>query len=67
MGSLYLNAGSEGRWLSEEEIRQLLDFFVQGINERKLCGLRIFRVDNLIQRREYVAWTKEALAKLKRG
>ncbi len=66
MGSLYLNAGSEGRWLSEDEIRQLLNFFVQGINQRKLCGLRIFRVENLIQRPEYVAWTKEALAKLKR-
>ncbi len=67
MGSLYLNAGSEGRWLSEAEIRQLLDFFVQAINERRLCGLRIFRVENLRQWPEYVAWTKEALAKLKRG
>ncbi len=67
MGSLYLNAGSEGRWLSEEETKQLLDFFVQGINEGKLCGLRVFRVENLQQRPEYAAWTKEALTKLKRA
>ncbi|MGE5360266.1 MAG: hypothetical protein ACM3NQ_14710, partial [Bacteroidales bacterium] len=67
MGSLYLNAGSEGRWLSEEEIRQLLDFFVESINQRKLCGLRIFRVRNLLDRPEYATWTKQALAKLKRG
>jgi hypothetical protein len=66
MGSLYLNAGSEGRWLSEEETRQLLDFFVQGINEGKLCGLRVFRVENLQQRPEYAAWTKQALTRLKR-
>ncbi len=67
MGSLYLNAGSEGRWLSQHEIRQLLDFFVEDINQRKLCGLRVFRVESLLQRPEYVAWTKEALAKLTRG
>ncbi len=67
MGSLYLNAGSERRWLSEEETKQLLAFFVQGINEGKLCGLRVFRVENLQQRPEYAAWTKEALTKLKRG
>ncbi len=67
MGSLYLNAGSERRWLSEDEVKQLLNFFVQGINERKLCGLRIFRVENLLQRPEIVTWTKEALANLKRA
>ena len=67
MGSLYLNAGSERRWLSEEETRQLLDFFVQGINEGKLCGLRVFRVENLQQRPEYAAWTKQALTRLKRA
>ncbi|NWG14398.1 MAG: hypothetical protein HXY20_12780 [Acidobacteria bacterium] len=67
MGSLYLNAGSERRWLSQEEVKQLLNFFVQGINEGKLCGLRIFRAENLRQRPEYMAWTKEALANLKRA
>jgi hypothetical protein len=66
MGSIYLNAGSEHRWLTEQEYRQLLDFFVQDINEGKLCGLRIFRVENLRQRPEYAKWAKEALANLKR-
>ena len=65
MGSVYLNAGSEGRWLTEQEYKQLLNFFVQDINEGKLCGLRIFRVENLQQRPEYAAWAKEALANLK--
>jgi hypothetical protein len=67
MGSLYLNAGSEGRWLSEEEFKQLTYFFVQNINRGKLCGLRIFRVANLEERPQYARWTKEALAKLDRA
>ncbi len=67
MGSVYLNAGSEHRWLTEQEYKQLLDFFVRDINEGKLCGLRIFRVENLQQRPEYATWAKESLAKLKRG
>jgi hypothetical protein len=64
--SVYLNAGSERRWWKEQEYKQLLDFFVQDINEGKLCGLRIFRVENLQQRPEYATWAKEALANLKR-
>jgi hypothetical protein len=67
MGSVYLNAGSEGRWLTEQEYKQLLNFFVQDINEGKLCGLRIFRVENLQQRPEYVKWAAEALTQLKRA
>ena len=67
MGSVYLNAGSEGRWLTEQEYKQLLNFFVQDINEGKLCGLRIFRVENLQQRPDYARWAKEALANLKRA
>ncbi len=66
MGSVYLNAGSEHRWLNEQEYKQLLNFFVQDINDGKLCGLRIFRVENLQQRPEYATWAKEALANLKR-
>lgn len=66
MGSLYLSAGSERRWLTEEEFKGMLDYFVAKINEGKLCGLRIFRVQSLIDRPEYAAWTKEALSKLKR-
>jgi hypothetical protein len=65
MGSLYLSAGSEGRWLTEQEFKQLTAFFVEDINQGKLCGLRIFRVASLQQRPEYAAWTKEALTKLK--
>lgn len=66
MGSLYLNSGSEARWLSEEEFKQLTDFFVAKVNEGKLCGIRIFRVASLEERPEYAKWTKEALAKLTR-
>jgi len=64
MGSLYLDAGSEGRWLSAPEFRQLMDFFVDNVNRGRLCGIRIFRVASLQQRPEYVSWTKEALGKL---
>lgn len=67
MGSLYLNSGSEARWLSEEEFKQLTAFFVDGINDGRLCGLRVFRVASLQERPEYAAWTKEALTKLRRA
>lgn len=66
MGSLYLNSGSEGRWLSEPEFKQLTDFFIDNVNRGKLCGIRIFRVASLQERPEYAKWTKEALTRLKR-
>jgi len=66
MGSVYLNAGSEHRWLTEQEYKQLLAFFVDDINQRKLCGLRIFRVQNLIDKPEYAKWAAEAIARVKR-
>ncbi len=59
-------AGSERRWLSEAEFKQLTAFFVSGINAGKLCGLRIFRVASLQERPEYAEWTREALKKLRR-
>jgi hypothetical protein len=67
MGSIYLNAGSERRWLNEEEFKMMTNYFVDKINEGKLCGIRIFRVQSLIDKPEYAAWTREALARLKRG
>ncbi len=67
MGSIYLSAGSEGRWLNEEEFKMMTNYFVDKINEGKLCGIRIFRVQSLIDKPEYAAWTKEALARLKRA
>ena len=66
LGSLYLDAGSEGRWLTEQEFKGLLDFFVAKINEGKPAGLRAFRVQSLIERPEYVKWLKESLANLKK-
>jgi len=32
-----------------------------------LAGIRVFRVESLIQRPEYVTWLKEPLSKLKRS
>jgi hypothetical protein len=66
LGSLYLDAGSEHRWLTEQEFKGLMDFFVEKVNEGKLAGIRVFRVESLIQRPEYVTWLKESLGKLKR-
>jgi hypothetical protein len=66
MGSLYLNSGSEGRWLSEQEFKELTAFFIENVNRGKLCGIRVFRVASLHERPEYAAWTKSALAKLGR-
>ena len=67
LGSLYLDAGSEHRWLTEQEFKGLMDFFVAKVNEGRLAGIRVFRVESLIQRPEYVAWLKESLSKLKRS
>jgi hypothetical protein len=66
LGSIYLNAGSEGRWLNEDEFKTMTNYFVDKINEGRLAGIRLFRVQSLIDRPEYAAWTKEALARLKR-
>jgi hypothetical protein len=67
MGSIYLSAGSEARWLSEDEFKTMTNYFVDKINEGRLSGLRLFRVQSLIERPEYATWTKEALARLKRA
>lgn len=65
MGSLYLES-DEGRWLTEQEFKGIIDYFVAKINEGKLAGLRVFRVQSLIDRPDYVKWLKESLAKLKK-
>jgi hypothetical protein len=65
LGSLYLES-DEGRWLKEQEFKGIIDYFVAKINEGKLAGLRVFRVQNLIDRPDYVKWLKESLAKLKK-
>jgi len=65
LGSLYLES-DEGRWLTEQEFKGIIDYFVAKINEGKLAGLRVFRVQNLIDRPDYVKWLKESLAKLKK-
>jgi hypothetical protein len=67
MGSIYLSAGSEDRWLSEDEFKVMTSYFVDKINEGKLSGLRLFRVQSLIDRPEYAKWTREALARLERA
>lgn len=61
---LYLNAGSERRWLTEAEFKQLAGLFIRHINEGKTAGLRIFRAENLLERPEYMTWAKEALSKM---
>ena len=42
-------------------------FYFRGVNEGRLAGSRVFRVESLIQRPEYVTWLKESLSKLKRS
>ena len=49
LGSLYLES-DEGRWLTEKEFKGIIDYFVDKINEGKLAGIRVFRVENLIDR-----------------
>lgn len=65
LGSLYLES-DEGRWLKEKEFKGIIDYFIAKINEGKLAGLRVFRVQSLIDRPEYATWLKESLANLKK-
>lgn len=67
IGGLYLSAGSEGRWLAEEEYKVMLDLYVRHINDGMVGGLRIFSVSGLQRRPEYAQWAKEAVAKIKRS
>ena len=65
LGSLYLES-DEGRWLTEQEFKGTIDYFVAQMNEGKLAGLRVFRAQSLIDRPDYVKWLKESLARLKK-
>jgi hypothetical protein len=66
IAGLYLNSGTERRWLTEEEFKGLMSLFVRLINERKIHGLRIFRSEDMIKRPEFATWAAEATAKIKR-
>jgi hypothetical protein len=66
LGSLYLES-DEGRWLTEQEFKGIIDYFVAKINEGKLAGLRVFRVQSLIDRPDYAKWLKESLTRLKKS
>jgi len=66
LGGIYLSSGPRrGRWLTEEEFKKLLKFYVNHINAGKLDGLRIFCAYQLEERPEYVGWAKEVLKDLK--
>lgn len=65
LGSLYLES-DEGRWLTEQEFKGIIDYFIAKTNEGKLAGLRVFRVQSLIDRPDYSKWLKESLTKLQR-
>lgn len=67
VGGLYINSGARrGHWLTEDEFKKTLRLHVEHVNAGKLAGIRIFCACQLAQRPEYVRWTKEVLAGLKR-
>jgi hypothetical protein len=66
IAGLYLNSGTESRWLTEGEFKHLMAVFVRFINEGRIHGLRIFRAEDLQKRPEFATWAKEALQNLKR-
>ncbi len=62
MAGLYLRAGmGGGRWLTEEEFRFLLGYYVDMLNAGKIAGLRIFAAYQFVERPEYIDWAKEVL------
>jgi hypothetical protein len=66
VAGLYLNSGTERRWLTEEEFKTGLNYFVRLINEGRIQGLRIFRSEDMAKRPEFATWAQEAIAKVKR-
>jgi hypothetical protein len=62
LAGLYLDSGARrGRWLTEEEFRNLLRLYISHINAGKLDGLRVFCACQLAERPEYVQWAKEEM------
>ena len=65
IAGLYLRAGPDGgRWLTEEEFRNVLGHYVDMVNSGKIAGLRIFAAYQLLERPEYIEWAKEVLSGL---
>jgi hypothetical protein len=65
IAGLYLKSGMEGgRWLTEDEFKSVLGFYVEMVNERKLAGLRVFSAGQFEERPEYIGWAKEVLSNL---
>ncbi len=66
IAGLYLRSGSDGgRWLSEDEFKSVLSYYVEMVNAGKLAGLRIFSAGQFEERPEYIGWAKEVLSGLK--
>ena len=66
IAGLYLRSGPDGgRWLSEDEFKSVLGFYVEMVNAGKFAGLRIFSAGQLEERPEYIGWAKEILSGLK--
>ncbi|MGM0376292.1 MAG: hypothetical protein ACQEQ0_05925 [Bacteroidota bacterium] len=65
IAGLYLNSGENGgRWLTKEEFKDVLGYYVEMVNADKLDGLRIFSAGQLLERPEYIEWGKEVLSEL---
>lgn len=65
IAGLYLHSGmGEGRWLSEDEFKNVLRHYVSMMNENKIAGLRIFSAGQLYKRPEYIEWAKDILAEI---
>jgi hypothetical protein len=66
IAGLYLRSGSGGgRWLTEDEFKTVLGYYVEMVNAGKLAGLRIFSAGQFEERSEYIGWAKEVLSGLK--
>lgn len=62
MAGLYLRAGPDGgRWLEEDEFKNLLGHYVELMNAGKITGLRMFAAYQFVERPEYAEWAKEVL------
>lgn len=64
VAGVYLSSGATGqeRWLSHDDFRKVLTFYVKLLNEGKIHGIRLFSADQFLSKPEYIPIAKEILA-----
>ena len=63
VAGVYLESGATGqeRWLSIEDFRKVMTFYVKLLNEGKIEGIRMFNANLFLQKPEYIKVAREII------